>query len=184
MDHLLPNSQNKNTKVLFQLAALTKAKIIHRPSKKCKSPYVTDVLIDENNNTTLTHSPSLGCCGLCANERVVMIQPLVNTKSKCTHRILLSEMQFGDKEKIDKIYIATHPRLAEDVVNYALQMDLIDSLKGHRTECVKHQITFGNSRFDFSGIGKSGRPFLLEVKSVPLADYENIGPKERKKKGL
>lgn len=190
MDHLILNSQNKDKNVLFKLAPLTRATIVSRPSKECKSPYVADALIygdgdghgdghGETASTTLVHSPSLGCSGLCANECVVMVQPSGNSKSKCTHRILLSEVALKGKEKI---YVATHPRLAEDVVKNALCMDLIDELKGHRVECVKEQVHFGNSRFDFAGISAEGRPFLLEVKCVPLADYEDIESKERKKR--
>ena len=41
---------------------------------------------------------------------------------------------------------------------------------------------FLNSRFDFTGIMENGKRFILEVKSVPLADYEDITAKERKKK--
>lgn len=183
MDHLIPNSQNKDKNILFQLAPLIKGKIINRPSKTCKSPYVADVLIDSETETTMTHSPSLGCSGLCGADSVVMVQPSGNSKSKCTHRILLSEIQLGEnKENKEKIYVSTHPRLAEDAVKFALQMDLIDKLKGHRVECIKEQISFGNSRFDFAGIGKTGRPFLLEVKCVPLADYEDIDSKEKEKK--
>jgi DNA-binding sugar fermentation-stimulating protein len=39
-----------------------------------------------------------------------------------------------------------------------------------------------DSRFDFSGIDGNGVPFLLEVKNVPLADYEDITAKDRKSK--
>jgi DNA-binding sugar fermentation-stimulating protein len=39
-----------------------------------------------------------------------------------------------------------------------------------------------DSRFDFSGIDEHGVPFIMEVKNVPLADYEDITAIERKKK--
>lgn len=194
MDHLLLHSQNKDEKILFQLAPLVRGTILHRPSKECKSPYVADVVLDgsSKDQTVLVHSPSLGCSGLCFPNSIVMMQPTGNTKSKCTHRILLAEFHCGSggggndgndgNDGNEKIYVATHPRLAEDAVKYALRMDLIDELKGHRVECVKEQLQFGNSRFDFAGIGAQGRPFLLEVKCVPLADYEDIDSKERLKR--
>jgi DNA-binding sugar fermentation-stimulating protein len=39
-----------------------------------------------------------------------------------------------------------------------------------------------DSRFDFSGIDSNDLPFIMEVKNVPLADYEDITAKDRKKK--
>lgn len=184
MDHLIHDSQDRANNILFRLAPLKRGIIVNRPSKTCKSPYVADVLLDGEKETIMVHSPSLGCGGLCQTNSIVMVQPSVNTKSKCTHRILLSETNVCDDDKNDKskIYVATHPRLAEDAVKYSLKMDLIHELKGHRTECVKEQVKFGNSRFDFAGITAQGRPFLVEVKCVPLADYEDIDAKERRKK--
>ena len=38
-----------------------------------------------------------------------------------------------------------------------------------------------DSRFDFSGIDSNHNPFIMEIKNVPLADYEDISSKERKK---
>ena len=38
-----------------------------------------------------------------------------------------------------------------------------------------------DSRFDFSGIDENGVPFIMEVKNVPLADYEDVTAKDRKK---
>jgi DNA-binding sugar fermentation-stimulating protein len=39
-----------------------------------------------------------------------------------------------------------------------------------------------DSRFDFSGVDENGVPFIMEVKNVPLADYEDICAKDRKGK--
>lgn len=180
MNHLIPNSQNKDKNILFQLSSLIRGQIINRPSKSCKSPYVADVLMQNTEHSTLAHTPSLGCSGLCESGCFVLLQPNSNDAGKCTHRIMLSEMELRGIN--EKVFISTHPRLAEDVVKYALRLDLINVLKGHHVKCIKEQITFGNSRFDFAGIGSSGRPFLLEVKCVPLAEFEDICASERTKK--
>ena len=70
--------------VLYQSDKLFRGKVLKRPSKIIKSPYVADVILNDNSNvdinsnidininddsTTdmqnyLAHSPSLGCCGL------------------------------------------------------------------------------------------------------------------------
>jgi hypothetical protein len=43
---------------------------------------------------------------------------------------------------------------------------------------VENQI---DSRFDFTGIDENGVPFIMEVKNVPLADYEDLPLQERGK---
>lgn len=193
MDHILPNSQDKENNILFKLTPLTRATVAHRPSKSCKTPYVADIVLESSTNTDnieIAHSPSLGCCGLCDSKSVVFVQPTYSEKGKCSYRIMLSSLSLlssikseDNKNETDNyVYVATHSRLAEDVVKYALSLDLINELKGHISKYTKEQVTFGNSRFDFAGIGASGRPFLLEVKCVPLADFEDIPSRERKNK--
>lgn len=186
MDHIQRHFLDDTTNKLFQLATLYPASIVARPSKTCKSPYVADVVLehhaendmceDEKCTSSLAHSPSLGCSGLCEKGSSVMVQA---TEGKCSFRIMLATVAVDDSHRI---YVATHPRLAEDVVYYALRKDLISQVQGHLQANLKQQVSFRISRFDFAGIQRNGRPFLMEVKCVPLADYENIEPKERKKK--
>lgn len=38
-----------------------------------------------------------------------------------------------------------------------------------------------DSRFDFTGVDQNGIPFIIEVKNVSLADYEDVTAKERAK---
>ena len=52
--------------ILFSYEKLYDAIIKNRPSKKIKSPFVADALIE--NKEFLVHTPSLGCCGLCQAE--------------------------------------------------------------------------------------------------------------------
>ena len=61
---------------------LEKTVIINRPSKKIKSPYLADILI--NNNIELAHSPSLGLGGLIVNNVNVMV-------SKCEDECIKSK---------------------------------------------------------------------------------------------
>jgi DNA-binding sugar fermentation-stimulating protein len=37
-----------------------------------------------------------------------------------------------------------------------------------------------DSRFDFTGVDQNGIPFIMEIKNVPLADYEDVCSKDRK----
>jgi DNA-binding sugar fermentation-stimulating protein len=178
-----------NKETMIQLEVLIEGLVIKRPSKFIKTPYVADVLINENSEIekkeVIAHSASLGCCGLAdANARVLMsAMPPSKTKNpvKCSHRIYLSICKEGDNEEIIGIY----PKLAETLAEAALNQNLLSSLKNLKTwrreTTIKVADLGVDSRFDFSGIDENGNPFIMEIKNVPLADYEDISAKDRKK---
>ena len=176
---------------MHQLEELIEGLVVKRPSKFIKTPYVADVLINENSSLErkeiIAHSASLGCCGLAdANARVLMSttpQSKTPTKkpTKCSHRIYLSICKEGNNEEIVGIY----PKLAETLANAALSQNLLSSLKNLKTwrreTTIKVAELGVDSRFDFSGIDAAGLPFIMEIKNVPLADYEDVCAKDRKK---
>jgi DNA-binding sugar fermentation-stimulating protein len=104
-----------------------------------------------------------------------------NDKLCCEYRVYLSVY----REKGSEIIVGIHPRLAEDLTEYALKNNLLSRLlnvqkfKRETSIFVEGKV---DSRFDFSGIDYNGVPFIMEVKNVPLADYEDITATERKKK--
>ena len=159
---------------------LYEAIVLKRPSAHCKTPYVADIYIPELDLTSIAHSPSLGCCGLADKGHAVMVCKLPETNSKkqrvCEYVIMLSVIE----EKGETIYIGIHPKLAETIVHQTLLQNKISFIENISN--VQREKKFLNSRFDF--IGKSNEDdFILEVKSVPLSDYEDISAKEKKKNG-
>ena len=173
--------------MLYSLINLERVKIISRPSKICKTPYVADI---ELNDGTIVqaHSASLGCCGLCEKEKFVYASKIEancpNTKSKvCSYKIYLSEL-YEEKEcnnikYINNQIIGIDPKLAETLVEKALinnNFRILQNIKSYRREA-----KIGNSRFDFLGIDNNNKYFILEVKNVPLADYEDACSSEYKK---
>ena len=99
---------------------------------------------------------------------------------KCSHTVYLSVLRHQDNEQI----IGIHPKLAETLTESALKLNLftkLQNIRKYRRETsiyVKDKI---DSRFDFTGVDQNGIPFIMEVKNVPLADYEDITAKERAK---
>ena len=179
---------NKNTianmsNILLTLNKLTEGSIIKRPSKICKSPYVADI-INEDGVEILGHTASLGCCGLADTGAIILMNSVPESKkskkSVCSYKVQLSVF----KEKGNEIIIGINPKIAEELVESAVKLNLlqklknIKSLKRETTIFVKGKV---DSRFDFTGIDENGIPFIMEVKNVPLADYEDITSKERKK---
>ena len=172
----------------MKLNNLIEGQVIKRPSKYIKTPYVADILYE--NEEVLGHTASLGCCGLADVNAMVLISltPESKTKSKpknkanmkCTHTVYLSVLRNGDNEQI----IGIHPKLAETLTEAALSSNLLSRLqniKSYRRETVIYIKDKIDSRFDFTGVDQNGIPFIMEVKNVPLADYEDVTAKERTK---
>lgn len=170
--------------LLLKLDGLIEGQVVKRPSKMIKTPYVADVKI-ENEREVLAHTASLGCCGLADAGASVLMTPMPipkskNTKQKCQYRVYLSVI----KEKGCEEIVGIHPKLAEELVENALKNNCLSRLQNvlsYKPETVIFVEGKVDSRFDFSGIDSNGVPFIMEVKNVPLADYEDITAKDRLK---
>lgn len=170
--------------LVLKLDNLVEGSIVKRPSKLVKSPYVADVVI--NDAEILAHTAALGCCGLCEAGASILLAPMKkNTKNpndtKCLYSVQLSIIN----DKNNEIVIGVYPKLAELLVencltkNYLTILQNIRKYKRETTIFVENKV---DSRFDFSGIDNNNIPFIMEVKNVPLADYEDITSKDRKNK--
>jgi DNA-binding sugar fermentation-stimulating protein len=160
---------------IYKINDLVEGEIISRPSKKIKTPFVADIKLKSNNEIILGHTASLGCCGLADVGATILMAPSKNEKSKCDYVVYLSIF----KEKNQNIIVGIYPKLAEILTERALTTNLLSKLKN--IKLLKREEKILNSRFDFSGIDENNIPFYMEVKNVPLADYEDLPSKEKKK---
>lgn len=166
-------------------SCLIGVKIIARPSKISKTPYVADILLNDNT-IAQAHCPSLGCCGLCEKDKIVYVYKLNNKSKKniCKYKVYCacySEFKRIDNMIIFKnVLVGIEPKIAEFFVELALNKNLFKNLKNIKS--YKREVKFLNSRFDFYGIDENDNKFIIEVKNVPLADYEDIPNKIRKTK--
>ena len=177
--------------MIMKIENLVPGTVVKRPSKIIKSPYVADVNI--NNTEFLTHTAALVCCGLCDTGSSILLAPLNNNSKKtkksknnelepikCVYSAQLSVII----EKGNEIIIGIHPKLAEQLVESCLiknYLSILKDCKKYRRETVIFVENKVDSRFDFTGMDKNNIPFIMEVKNVPLADYEDICAKDRKK---
>ena len=172
--------------LLYKLDNLIEGLVVKRPSKYIKTPYVADIKCNDSDMEVLGHTPALGCCGLAdVNARVLMtVSPQAKSTTicknkanmRCSHTVYLSIVQ-------DQI-IGIHPKLAETLTEEALKNNLLTRLQNIRS--YRREVTIKvkdkvDSRFDFAGIDCNGIPFIMEVKNVPLADYEDVLAKDRVK---
>ena len=167
--------------MILKIEGLVEGQIVKRPSKLIKSPYVGDAII--NNQEFLAHTAALGCCGLCETGSTILFAPMKNKDdpTKCMYSAQLSIIN----EKNNEIIIGIHPKLAEELTEKCLinnYLSILKNVKAYKRETVIYVENKVDSRFDFSGIDENGVPFIMEVKNVPLADYEDICAKDRKGK--
>lgn len=184
--------------MLYEIEDLLVGQVEYRPSKNIKSPYVADVILQNSENkydiimddgkkqNVLAHTASLGCGGLVDNGSSILLVKFPKKdkaeSSKCDHKIYLSIYKETDKNK--ETIVGIHPKLAEDLVESALKQNYLKKLQNIVSYCREKTIRIGdkvNSRFDFTGVDADGKLFIMEVKNVPLAYYEDITAKERKK---
>ena len=180
--------------LLLKLNSLIEGNVIKRPSKLIKTPYVADILPfnSESQKEVIAHTASLGCCGL-ADQGASILMALIpesktkskktdtSNKLKCEYRVYLSII----REKNTEIIVGIHPKLAEDLTENALknnQLHSLQNVKKYKRETAIYVEGKVDSRFDFTGIDSNDIPFIIEVKNVPLADYEDITAKDRKNK--
>ena len=167
--------------MILKIEGLVEGQIVKRPSKLIKTPYVGDAII--NNQEFLAHTAALGCCGLCETGSTILFAPMKNKDdpTKCMYSAQLSIIN----EKNNEIIIGIHPKLAEELTEKCLinnYLSILKNVKAYKRETVIYVENKVDSRFDFSGIDENGVPFIMEVKNVPLADYEDICAKDRKGK--
>jgi DNA-binding sugar fermentation-stimulating protein len=173
--------------LILKLNNLIEGEVVKRPSKYIKTPYVADIKICSTSNMILGHTASLGCCGLADVGASVLMSLVPKTKNNsnsdklhCEYRVYLSIIREKEREMIVGIY----PKLAEDLAESALKNNLLSRLqnvKTYKRETKIYVPGLVDSRFDFSGIDENELPFIMEIKNVPLADYEDVTAKDRKK---
>lgn len=141
------------------------AKVIARPSKHVKSPYLADVLLLETNKEVLCHSAALGCSGHIVAGSIVYVLEKEVSLSQSSHEIYLI--------KEDDVLIGCHPNVANKIAYNLLKNQYVLS----NTKDIISEYSTGDSRFDFLA-NCDNRITFIEVKSVPLADYIDGTSKE------
>ena len=177
--------------LMLQIDNLIEGCVIKRPSKYIKTPYVADIIPLNSETSILGHTASLGCCGLADVGATILMAPVPKTKKHndkkndnklhCEYRVYLSVI----KERNNEIIVGIYPKLAEELAESAIKNNLLNILQNVQTYKRETPIYVEgkvDSRFDFTGIDCNGIPFIMEVKNVPLADYEDITAKDRKGK--
>jgi DNA-binding sugar fermentation-stimulating protein len=167
--------------ILFTIGPLYEATVLKRPSATCKTPYVADIILQNENASSppqsiyMAHTPALGCGGLCEKTSSILVAKK-DAAAVCEYTAYFAILQ----KQHYRVYVCIYPKLAETAVECGLRKNKFSWL-----QCisVSREVTHGNSRFDFAGFDTNNTPFLLEVKCVPLATddcaYFPVGVKRK-----
>ena len=170
--------------ILFTVGPLYEATVLKRPSATCKTPYVADIILQNENASSppqsiyMAHTPALGCGGLCEKTCAILVAKKETTSATavCEYTAYFAILQ-GQHYRT---YVCIYPKLAETAVECGLRKNKFSWL-----QCisVSREVSYENSRFDFAGTDSQGIPFVLEVKCVPLATddcaYFPVGVKRK-----
>lgn len=151
--------------MLFEYSKLFKGKLIKRPSKAIKSPYMGDVLV--NNEESLAHCPSLGVSGLLNPLSEIYLSSCDNTKRKSKYTVELLKVPTNKNEFV---LTNTNPQMGNIIFEKILQNNLIDKFKNYKS--YKREKKINDSRIDFYIIKEDGSEEYVEIKSVVLCDFE------------
>ena len=146
-------------------------KCIKRPSSSIKSPYVADVLL--NDETIVVHTPALGMGGYVEKDKLIVIQPIVNPKGQCKYSVVAAYDDMSDA------YIGANPLHANKIFHECCNLDYFNHIFGKITK-IKTEPKYENGRFDF----QLNENIMVEVKSTLIKnDNKGIFPYGKLKNG-
>ena len=162
-------------KIIHKYENLTVVKVINRPSKKIKSPYLADILINSKNE--LAHSPGLGLCGFIATDSSVAVSKSDSEKRKSKYTVELVKVKNDDNKNI---WVGANPVTSNMFFRKMVEFNLLSFIP--KIDNIKQEVKFDKltSRFDFMLETKNKR-YIVEIKNVPIIDYpEDKMPSFRK----
>jgi sugar fermentation stimulation protein A len=139
---------------------LHRAKITARPSASNKSPYLVDVVLDDDPAQTPVpaHNPALLCGGRLDKGAIIYVMAAPEaSKGLSKYQVMLLEAE--------GTLIITNTQYGNHIAAEIIK----EGYLGWIPDTLKAEVTHGESRFDFGG-SYSDEEFFIEVKSVPLLD--------------
>jgi len=138
--------------------------LVKRPSKTIKSPYIADILVE--NNEEFAHCPALGVSGLLNNSSTFLCSKNEDTKRKSKYTI---ELVYLPSTKNTYTLTNTNPLFGNRIFANIIKNNLLEEYKNNSV--FKAEKTYKDSRFDFYIKKENSREEFIEVKSVLLCDF-------------
>ena len=153
------------SKELIQFQNIKQLEILHRPSKKIKSPYVADA-INKDGDEFLVHTPGLGLADQCLPGSKVFATPSKNKSSKTdfiVQSVSVNEKDYG------KTLIGANPHTAELIGKEILKSSLWNPYPNFKV-CNKKP-----AHIKYLGdiyLKAQNRYIIIEMKNVICASYD------------
>ena len=153
-------------KIIFKFNDLIIADVVNRPSKKIKSPYLADVIIEKNEY--MAHSPGLGLCGFITSGSVVALSKNDSDKRKSKFTVEMVQVKNDDNKNV---WVGANPATSNLYFNNMIEKNLLSFIP--KVNYIKREFKMNNyeSRFDFYVETENNKKLIIEVKNVPLVDY-------------
>ncbi len=179
-----PDTESKELFSLFnEDDELVLAKMVARPSKRNRSPYVADIALIDSGRVAIAHVPNLDMGGKCIPGCTLLVKAATDKKGnkigadavspkygtpKCEFhaQLLLVDESNLHPKLYPPTWVGAHPNLGERIAECWIRNNVLGPV-----ESVKRQVTIGNMRSDFEITHKDGSKRLVEVKQVVDTDY-------------
>lgn len=139
---------------------LHRARIVARPSASNKSPYLVDVVLDDDptEQPQIAHNPALLCGGRLDKGATIYVMPSPpESKGLSKYQVMLLEAE--------DTLIMTNTQYGNHIAAEIIKQGYL----GWIPTTLKSEVTHGESRFDYAGqVGEEN--FFIEVKSAPLLE--------------
>ena len=153
------------SKELIQFQDIIQLEILHRPSKRIKSPYVADA-INKDGDEFLVHTPGLGLADQCMPGSKIFATPSKNKSSKTDYiaqSVSVNERDYG------KTLIGANPHTAELIGKEILRSNKWNPYPNYKV-CNKKP-----SHINYNGdiyLKAQNRYIIIETKNVICASYD------------
>ena len=153
------------SKELIQFQNIKQLEILHRPSKKIKSPYVADA-INKDGDEFLVHTPGLGLADQCLPGSKIFATPSKNKSSKTDY--IVQSVSVNEKD-YGKTIIGANPHTAELIGKEILKSSLWNPYPNFKV-CNKKP-----AHIKYLGdiyLKSQNRYIIIEMKNVICASYD------------
>ena len=153
------------SKELIQFQNIKQLEILHRPSKKIKSPYVADA-INKDGDEFLVHTPGLGLADQCLPGSKIFATPSKNKSSKTDY--IVQSVSVNEKD-YGKTLIGANPHTAELIGKEILKSSLWNPYPNFKVcnKKPKHIKYLGDIY-----LKAQNRYIIIEMKNVICASYD------------
>ena len=157
-------------KIIYKFIDLKIGTVVNRPSKKIKSPYLADVII--NDIEAMAHSPGLGLCGFISTDSEVAVSSNDCESRKSKFTIEMVKVKNDDNKNV---WVGANPVTSNLYFNIIIEKNMTSFLPKIKFIKREYKLEKYESRFDFYLESVNDKKYIFEVKNVPLVDY----PKDR-----